>query len=188
MDVSNANGRNILAVLNIFATLLSSNAKQTGATWPMVTLPDFEKFGTQSRALSGALLLAFTPRVRQQEQRAQWEDYSVANQWWIREGLIDLGYEPDVRIRNITDFIYRKTTRSFLPEEVLDAYSPVWQMSPAPRDTSVVNFNLFNHPTFKRLVAFSDLTGEAAISEVLDTFLIFGTSAPQEGDDPQDAR
>ena len=185
MDVSNDNGRNILAVLNIFATLLSSNAKQSGATWPMATLPDFEKFGQQSRDLSGALLLAFTPRVRGEANRTAWEQYSVNNQGWIRDGLVDLGYEADVPTRNITDFIYRKTTRSFLPEVEFPTYSPVWQLSPAPRDTSVVNFNLFNHPTFKRLVEFSDFTREAAISEVLDTFLVFGTSAPQKGDDPQ---
>lgn len=181
--MSNVKGKNILAVLNIFSTLLSSTAIHDDATWPFFTLPDFEKFGAGSRALSGALLLAFTPVVANKD-RANWEIYSVQNQWWVQQGLDDLGI--DKTPRNISSFIYRKTTRSFVPELVdLEEYSPIWQMSPAPTDTSVVNFNLFNHPTFKRLVEFAIYTRKSAISEVLDTSLVFGTSAPQVGDDPQ---
>jgi hypothetical protein len=48
------------------------------------------------------------------------------------------------------------------------------------------NFNLHNQPTFERLVEFSSFTRQAAISEVLDTSTVFGTSAPQSSDgDPQ---
>ena len=183
IDISNSNGRNIMAVLNIFATLLSSTAIQSNATWPFYTLPNFEQFGQQSRELSGSLLLAFAPRVDASD-RAKWEEYSVEHQDWVKDGLTYLGL-GDRRVRPIADFIYRKTTRSFVPELNFTSYNPVWQLSPAPTDTSVINFNLFNHPAFKRLVEFSDFTREAAISEVLDTFLLFGNSAPQKGDDPQ---
>jgi class 3 adenylate cyclase len=169
--------------LNTFTTLLSSAAKNDEAFWPLYTLPDFEKFGSVSRALSGALLLAFTPLVTN-ATRTQWEEYSVKNQWWIQEGLDDLGI--DSTPRNITPFVYRKTAWSFEPELIgLEQYSPIWQMSPAPKDTSVVNFNLFSHPTFERMVEFANTTRQSAISEVLNTSLVFGTSVPQRGEHPQ---
>lgn len=183
IGASDQNVRLTTAVLQIFSTLLSSSAKHDNATWPFFTLPDFEKFGQGSRQLSGALLLAFTPLV-DNSTRAAWETYSVEHQDWISEGLQDLGSSQTPR--DITPFVYRKTLRSFTPEvEGHDQYSPVWQMSPAPSDTSVVNFNLFNHPTFKRLVEFAIFTRQSAISEVLDTSLVFGTSAPQTGEEPQ---
>jgi hypothetical protein len=187
LDVSNANGRNIMAVLGIFATLLSSGAAQQPATlvnhtstWPLYTLPDFEKFGSGSRALSGALLLAYTPLVSHAD-RPTWEDYSVANQGWVQEGLEDLQVEAETiaGTRTIPSFIYRKTAREFAPETDQSTYSPIWQLSPAPVDTSIVNFNLRNHPTFRRLVGFADFTRQAALSEVIDTSLMFGTSAPK---------
>jgi hypothetical protein len=54
-----------------------------------------------------------------------------------------------------------------------------------PSDTTVINFNLFNAPIFRRLAEFSIYTKESAISEVLNTQVMFGASAPQSGDHPQ---
>ena len=190
IDVANQNAANIFGVLHIFSALLPSSAANDNATWPLYTLPDFEHFGSSARELSGALLLAFSPLVEHSKREA-WENYSLGHQDWITDGLHVLGneyYQPGVNRppRSITPFIYRKTTRSFIPESMEhETYSPVWQMSPAPKETSVINFNLFNQPTFRRLVQFAIFTRQAAISEVIDTELLFGTSAPQKGDDPQ---
>jgi hypothetical protein len=192
IDKASRNAEYIFDVLGIFSALLSSSARQDGATWPMYTLPDFEHFGNGARQLSGALLLAFTPLVHE-EYRDKWETYSVKEaEDWIMAGYEVLGtdyYNPeeDRPPRNITSFVYAKTTRSFVPEPrgAGATVSPCWQLSPAPRDTSIINFNLFNEPTFKRLVEFVIYTRQAAISEVVDTELLFGTSAPQKGLDPQ---
>ena len=169
------------------STIMSSSAHLDNATWPFYTNIDFEHFGTSARELSGALLLAFTPLVTD-ATRPKWENYSVLNQDWIVDGeIIDGTYNPSEPPRNISTYIYRRTTRSYVPElSGLGQYSPVWQLSPAPGvDTSIVNFNLFNVPTFQRLVQFAILTRHSAISEVIDTELVFGTSAPQKGLDPQ---
>ena len=63
IDACESNESNIVSVLTIFSTLFSSAAKHDAATWPFFTLPDFEKFGSGARRLSGATLLAFTPLV-----------------------------------------------------------------------------------------------------------------------------
>jgi hypothetical protein len=184
IGISNQNAKNIFGVLGIFSTFISSSARHDNATWPLFTLPDFEHFGEGARDLSGALLLAFTPLVPN-DTRAAWETYSVDNQGWIQEGLNVLGETASQSTRGISENIYQKTTRSFVPEIELPQYSPVWQLSPAPSDPSLVNFNLFNEPTFKRLVEFAIFTRKSAISEVLDTEQLFGTAAPQKGKDPQ---
>jgi hypothetical protein len=168
----------------MFSTLISSSARHDNATWPLYTLPDFEFFGAGARDLSGALLLAFTPLVTS-STRSAWEEYSVDNQGWIQEGLNVLGKTASQSTRGISPYIYQKTTRAFVPEIDLPQYSPVWQLSPAPSDPSLVNFNLFNEPTYQRLVEFAIFTRQSAISEVLDTEQLFGTAAPQKGKDPQ---
>jgi hypothetical protein len=184
IGISNQNAKNIFGVLGIFSTLISSSARHDNATWPLFTLPDFEFFGKGSRELSGALLLAFTPLVAN-STRAAWEEYSVANQGWIQEGLEVLGKAAPQSTRGISADIYQKTTRANVAEIELPQYSPVWQLSPAPSDPSLVNFNLFNEPTYQRLVEFAIFTRQSAISEVLDTEQLFGTAAPQKGKDPQ---
>ena len=184
IGISNQNARNIFGVLGIFSTLISSSAHHDDATWPLFTLPDFELFGEDARKLSGALLLAFTPLVTN-STRAAWETYSEENQGWIQEGLDVLGKTATQSTRGISPYIYQKTTRAFVPETELAQYSPVWQLSPAPSDPSLVNFNLFNEPTYQRLVEFAIFTRQSAISEVLDTEQLFGTAAPQKGKDPQ---
>jgi hypothetical protein len=184
IGISNQNAKNIFGVLGIFSTLISSSARQNNATWPLFTLPDFELFGKDARELSGALLLAFTPLVTN-SSRAAWAEYSVENQGWIQEGLEVLGKAAPESTRGIWPDIYQKTTRANVAEIDLPQYSPVWQLSPAPSDPSLVNFNLFNEPTYQRLVEFAIFTRQSAISEVLDTEQLFGTAAPQKGKDPQ---
>jgi hypothetical protein len=186
IGISNQNAKNIFGVLGIFSTLISSSARHDNATWPLFTLPDFELFGQDARKLSGALLLAFTPLVTN-STRGAWEKYSVDNQGWIQEGLDVLGKtaSQSLSTRGISPDIYKKTTRAFVPETELPQYSPVWQLSPAPSSPSLVNFNLFNEPTYQRLVEFAIFTRKSAISEVLDTEQLFGTAAPQKGKDPQ---
>jgi hypothetical protein len=96
-----------------------------------------------------------------------------------------LGKTASQSTRGISPYIYQKTTRAFVPEIQLPQYSPVWQLSPAPSDPSLVNFNLLNEPTYQRLVEFAIFTRQSAVSEVLDTEQLFGTAAPQKGKDPQ---
>lgn len=157
------NYRNIHGLVRVFAELLSSSAAATVAVanasagtnstsasngFPFYTMPDFEVFGSRARELSGALMLAYTPLVME-SQRAAWEEYSAANAaTWIQDGLQFLDQSEAVsNLRPVSPYIYKKTLRSHIPEdEGLDVYAPVWQISPAPTDTSVVNFNVFNHP------------------------------------------
>jgi hypothetical protein len=56
------------------------------------------------------------------------------------------------------------------------AYSPIWQMSPAPTDESIVNYNLFENDSFQSLAAFVATSKASIISKTLDTSQLFDTS------------
>jgi hypothetical protein len=187
LDVSETNEENVVSVLNVFSVMISSWSETFDTQWPNFTLPDFEGFGLGTRFLSGAVLIAFSPLIKH-EDRAGWEAYSVENQQWIADGLKfalpgEVSEIPG-EVRDIPGFVYRKMGRSYFPEVEMEQYSPVWQMSPPPPDTSIVNFNLFNNPTFERLVNVTRSTRQAALSEVLDTSELFGAAVPEEDGHP----
>lgn len=183
MEASNANGESTMNMLEIFATMLSSSARQMAvdgvSPWPFYTLPDFEKLGSASRSISGTQVLAFAPVVAN-TSRAQWEKYSVENQWWIDEGLEDLGIDTeDVQKENITEYIFNITEDGKVPDKNVPEYSPIWQTSPAPVDTSGINYNIRNFPAFLRLVNHVERAKTSAISEVLDAAEFFDTTASE---------
>ena len=62
---------------------LTSFALATNATWPFVTLPNFEIATSQPFASNvGAELVMFTPKVPKRNRRA-FEEYAHKNQGWI---------------------------------------------------------------------------------------------------------
>jgi Adenylate and Guanylate cyclase catalytic domain len=65
-----------------------SNAHEvhTGATFPNVTLPDFELHGSNARVQADAVVLYFIPVIKD-ETRAGWEEYAAANRGWIYDAF-----------------------------------------------------------------------------------------------------
>lgn len=64
---------------------LSKNASLVNK-FPFFTFDDYEIFGQQTIHLSGALLVGYTPLVRE-TLRNDWEEYSVKEQGWIHHGI-----------------------------------------------------------------------------------------------------
>ncbi|CAB9498751.1 Receptor-type guanylate cyclase gcy [Seminavis robusta] len=59
-------------------------AAQPNMSWPFVTIKDFGLRAGVTNQLSGALYSQYVPLVHK-DQRQDWEDYSVANTWWLAE-------------------------------------------------------------------------------------------------------
>lgn len=142
---------------------------------------DFEAFSSAALESTGALSLAYSPIVTD-ATREGFEDYAVQNRAWIADSFEFRG--EDFLPVSISEYIYKKTSRNNIPEDPPGPYSPLWMLSPPPTEYSVIMFNLFNQPTFRRLAQFCTFTKEPAISEVINTESLLGPSAPQ-GDDPQ---
>jgi len=70
------------------------NRGQIGATWPLVSLPEFSYRASSILTNARAETLAMIPRVETNEKR-MWEDYSVDHQGWREEGFAFQERFPD---------------------------------------------------------------------------------------------
>jgi hypothetical protein len=69
--------------------------------------------------------------------------------------------------------IYRMEADDSMPQESSPFYAPVWQMSPPPRDPSLVNLDLFSNPIFKRTINYIiESGGRPGLSEFVDASLL----------------
>lgn len=74
-----------LGAMANMAVMITSHALSTSATWPFVTVPNFEAQGWHALALMGAQGLIFSPIVAH-EDRAEWEnDYVPEHISWVNE-------------------------------------------------------------------------------------------------------
>lgn len=88
-----------------FANHISSAAKTTNATWPMVIVPDYEVHAGQLRSLTGAETSGFQPYVEAKDEEAYLEFIAANYEDVIREGhlvrhgnldrLAPIGYTPN---------------------------------------------------------------------------------------------
>jgi class 3 adenylate cyclase len=159
---------------------LTSYALTNGLDFPFVTLPHFELRVAESRALSGAEMIAFAPLVTT-DSRDRWENYAVRSQAWIQEGLNFRGL-GDVSPGEISERIYpfSDDMENFDDQEY---FAPLWQMGAAPSNATPVMVDLFSHPSFKRVMTEVMEINHTLLSEVVDLqFLIrYSSDAAEDG-------
>ena len=63
----------------------TSASSSSSSSWPFVTLNNFQQRAASAKSLSSAYFLELLPIVSE-ENREQWEQYSVANKGWLNEG------------------------------------------------------------------------------------------------------
>lgn len=175
--ISATNDGNAVTLLNIFSLIISSWSSNAGSNFPNFTLPDFEQFAVGTRTLTNCKLLVYSPMVEDADRQG-WEAYSVANQDWIATSL-RVDRKPNTT-EQIPQFIYQHDNRTLIPENTMDRYSPVWQMSPPPKDLSVINYNLMNSQTYRRLIETANKNRQAELSEVLNPREFFGSAIEEE--------
>jgi hypothetical protein len=73
----------------------------------------------------------------------------------------------------IASQIYRMGADDSTSQESGPLYAPVWQMSPPPRDPSLVNLDLFSNPVFRRMINYiMESGGRPGLSEFVDASLL----------------
>jgi class 3 adenylate cyclase len=173
VDSFQVNAEKRLSALEGFATMITSHALFANETFPMVTLPDFERKASYTLQLAQVISILIFPIVSR-ENRATWERYSVENQRWLEEGLAlqkivkdgdeeealmqleeqvvagNLDVDPFAHL-NIPPFIFKVeeggTAAAY--ETGPGPYAPVWQLAPAIPAAFFVNFNGLSHPSRK---------------------------------------
>jgi hypothetical protein len=64
---------------------ITSAAIATNATFPFVTVPNFEVLGAATRAQSGIEMLFWQPILVNDKKKQKWIEYSLQNQGWVDE-------------------------------------------------------------------------------------------------------
>lgn len=75
-----------LGAVDSFVVNEVSVAKALNWTWPFVTIPDFAVGASKLRGLTRATIVGQYPLVTD-ATRYKWENYSMANEWWVDEVL-----------------------------------------------------------------------------------------------------
>jgi hypothetical protein len=131
---------------------VTSAALMTGSVFPNVTLPHFEVEGGYIDGTGGIMAAAFAPLVKD-EERSEWEEYSVLNEGWLAESArLKKVYQRDALHGTIQDHernrklqspeppspsiptrIYRWENGMQVPEPSRPGQilAPLWQVSPA---------------------------------------------------------
>ena len=136
--------------------------------------------------LAGVISITFMPFVST-EDRIAWEEFSVANQGWLKEGLAvqgdnitqdsvneeeslaDLertwGYDPDLKI---PEELFRIEGDSLADESEEGPYAPWWQFAPAFPHSGLVNYNTLSHESRKNQIEAIMQTHQPLVSEAFD--------------------
>ena len=121
------------SMIEAFSLSFTSAVIATNQTWPQVVMPDFEKQATIARRNSGAAMIGFCPIVYENE-KASWEEFSVDNRQWLKEGLEIQGRDPATDQISPVIFSFDENGAYDFP----GWYLPTWQQGPAP-DGPIMN-------------------------------------------------
>jgi hypothetical protein len=146
-----------LGAIDGLALDLSSYARGTNVTWPLVTLPDFDMRGGSTRSLADALSIMLLPVVSE-ETRTSWEEYSVNHQDWIPTEAMDVDVNNVKNTEQIAMVARRQqevgVKQQGIPREIFNGngtvhgpgpFLPIWQMSPVlPGTTWMINMDMLS--------------------------------------------
>jgi class 3 adenylate cyclase len=135
------------------------------------TLPQFDR--RMDDFVNTTELIMYAPLILESEKN-DWETYSVQEQGWIDEALLNRGWTAETTA-------IPETIQSLNDSIVQDRFAPVWQMSPVPRDRSIINTDLYSHPDLAAILKIFDEpnSNQAQMSGIVDAtvFLNFVSDA-----------
>jgi hypothetical protein len=119
-----------LGSVDAFLIAMVSYARDTNATWPMVTLPDYAVRVAKLRSLNKAVLVTQYHYVAS-EERTEWENYTLANDAWVQEGIDVQKTDETFHGKIVEEFSVRgEIHETWTPYDATGPYLPKWQQSP----------------------------------------------------------
>ena len=100
--------RNMAAIATL-STSITSYAKNTNASFPFVTVPDFELLGADLRVTSSSHLVYFCPKITN-ANRLQWEEYALEHRFQAND------HQREAAFRTQQDIEYGFIS----PEEIVE--------------------------------------------------------------------
>jgi len=134
--------RQRFGAIDMFFSAVTANSNQTA--WPLVTPPDYTRRASELHDMAGLSLSLLLPRI-EEDRRTEWEEYALANQGHLREGLAYMnGVDPaDIDVTPIFPVIMdlESNPGEYIPESGPGPYYPIWMMHP-PSNPSGINVNI----------------------------------------------
>ena len=194
--------QNNFALMSQLAATVTNAAVLSNSTFPYLVDPNFEVIGGYVDGMSGIISTGFAPFV-QSYQKAQWEEFAVANQWWVERGArlrkvhpqhkdpLDGSFQDhEERVRRqladnkvkkenmpIPESIYKLNAEGWpvvLDVEPGQVVAPMWQISPTPGDDpALVNYDLLSDPMVSNLFRAMHQLNSTVISEATEIDFVF---------------
>lgn len=156
-------------MINALSVTLSSYTKTTTNTvWPFETFPNYEEVVSNYRRMSHSRLIATIPMV-EDTQKEEWEVYAEAEQGWIKQSYQAMGL--DIEPLPIHPTIYNLVD-GVATEALQGPFLPLWQTSPPPKNTGVVNYNMESNAEFSKAIDVALQNHEAILTQVTDINVI----------------
>ncbi|CAJ1964636.1 unnamed protein product [Cylindrotheca closterium] len=188
----------LLSDYRSFAWTISGLAINSQSEWPFFTDSSFPMIARSVLAKSKTHVVSFAPIVHNLTESEEWSRYSQANQNWIKdsvemEQILDVAmmsgssrrlqghnhndphqghdaHQPSTdEIPEIFQDIFRLSTEG--KKEADDGpgpFLPSWQMIEAPKDPSIVNYNLLSDSHFADVFRTVVQTNSPAMTDLLD--------------------
>ncbi|CAB9521724.1 Receptor-type guanylate cyclase gcy [Seminavis robusta] len=87
VDSFKTNAARRVKAIDTLSQAYTSHAISTGAEWPLVTLPDYERRASRIMDLAEVVAIFMFPIITNQT-RGAWEEYALENQGWLEAGLL----------------------------------------------------------------------------------------------------
>jgi hypothetical protein len=154
-----ANVQGVLSATMTISVLFTSEALRNDMKWPFVTLSSFEVYVEHTSARSSAEAVVVCPFVTR-DNIQRWPNYATNHQGWIAEGFQIHENSHNVTVDPIVPIVYhveisdvggRKEFVNDLDSCCDDHYPimPIWQISPPPTASQIVNYNLMAVQPYK---------------------------------------
>lgn len=163
-----------------------SHAESSAEDSPFLTLNDFEAFAMPIREMTGLKSILYAPFILDDQSRPQWEAYSVSEQSWI---VHSAAFHPDFDITNIQDISPRIWIRDgnefYASDPGPGPYVPIWQVSPPPSDTFLINFNLASEEYVEEWIVLQEYQNDtwSFLSPPVNASALFGGEHYHEEED-----
>ena len=169
---SQQRAQNLVAVLHSLSDIMSAygtSTVDTDSVWPYETFPGFEDVVANYRRVCRSRMIATLPLVQDMD-KSKWEAYAYGQQDWISESYESIGL--DVVPLPIHPTIY-DINSGHATEALEGPFMPLWQISPPPPNSGIVNYNLMSNENLDSALKIAVEVREPLFSQITDlSFLI----------------
>jgi CHASE domain len=149
---------------------------------PYAVMNDFETWGDNIRTQSKVEFLGLAPLVT---EKSSWEEYAVANPWYI-EGQHNMTIEELASARREEGiapkiYTYERYQGDDIPQpqQGPGPYAPLWQVNPYEDHKTMIKFDLLSDAVFQRMYETLMETRKPVASPIMDLGFFAGDDTRQ---------